>query len=592
VREIGRAWAGSAEIILKRITDAIIIDYAKSEDTMQEHLVKVTVHKAKEYDVPRGTTILEFAKSTGEQHPYPLMGAMVNNRLKSLTETLEENCTLEFIDGMQEDGRKIYRRSLCFLMIRAFKDVFPGEQVAVYHSLRGGYYCQPEIKTPFSKKDMKALKARMEEMIEKDEPFERLILSKEEARNLFAAQSHQDTVKLLEYLTDPDIEVHSCRGYVENIMGKLVPSTGYLQVFDLHYYPPGFILCYPRSNNPLRLSPYQEQPKLYRIFYENKNWANLLEVGDVCSLNEIITSGDINDLIRVAEALQEKKIAQIADLIAKNRDQLRIILIAGPSASGKTTFAQRLAVQLRVNGIKPVSISLDNYFVDREQTPRDEKGDYNFEVIEALDLELFNQTLQNLLLGEEVTIPRFDFTVGKRMERGYPLRIPGDQPIIVEGIHCLNEKLTELIARENKFKIYVSALTQLNLDSHNRISTTDTRILRRIVRDRQFRGRDALGTMLLWDSVRRGEREYIFPFQEQADVMFNSALAYELSVLKNFVEESLMAIGQDQAPYSEAQRLLNTLQFFLKVGTDEIPPNSILREFIGATCFIRADVPL
>jgi len=565
---------------------------AKGETTMQERSIQVTLKNQKKLTVAAGTTILDFSAASGEQFPYPLMGAMVNNELKGLMETLAEDCSIEFVDGMQEDGRKIYRRSLCFLMVKAFNDVFPGEEVSVHHSLRGGYYCKPEMKASFTRKDMSLLEARMRELVEKDEPFERLVLSREEAKHLFAAQSQHDTVKLLDHLKEPTIEVFSCGGHIENIMGKVVASTGYLKVFDLHYYTPGFILRYPRANDPLRLSPLREQPKLYRIFHENKNWATLLGVGDVCSLNEIIAAGEINDHIRVAEALHEKKIAQIADLIANNRDELRVILIAGPSASGKTTFAQRLAVQLRVNGIKPVSISLDNYFVDRDKTPRDANGDYDFEVIEAIDLELFNQTLQNLLLGEEVTIPRFDFTIGKRMERGFPLRIPTDQPVIVEGIHCLNEKLTELIARENKFKIYVSALTQLNLDSHNRISTTDTRILRRIVRDRQFRGRDALGTLTLWDSVRRGEREYIFPFQEEADVMFNSALAYELSVLKNFVEEPLRAIDRSHPEYSEARRLLGTLQFFLTVGTDEIPPNSILREFIGATCFIRADVPL
>ncbi|MHC9543300.1 MAG: nucleoside kinase [Vulcanimicrobiota bacterium] len=545
----------------------------------------------KEFQIPKATSILQFIEDSGIKTSYPVYGAKVNNELMGLGETLEEDATIVLIDGTSEDGRKIYRRSLCLVMIRAFKELFPEGKVMVFHSLSGGYYCRPALWRLFTKKDMKALRARMEEIIARDEPLLRQILTRDEALNLFEENGQYDKVKLLQYNKSPVFEVYRSGDLTDSLFGRMVPSTGCLKIFEILYYPPGFILRFPRSNNPLQLSAYSEQHKLFRVYYEYKDWVTLMGVSDVCSLNEVISSGETNDLIRVAEALHEKKIAAIADLVAKNKEQLRMILIAGPSSSGKTTFAQRLAVQLRVNGIKPVAISLDNYFLNREQTPRDEKGDYNFEILEALDLELFNETMHKLLAGEEVTIPRFDFAIGQRLEGGSRLKIRRDQPVIVEGIHCLNEKLTEYIARELKFKIYVSALTQLNLDDHNRISTTDTRVLRRIVRDRQFRGRDALGTLRRWDSVRRGEREHIFPYQEDSDVMFNSALVYELSVLKNFVEEPLLAIDRNEPEYSEAQRLLFTLQFFSKIGTDEIPPNSILREFIGATCFIRADVP-
>lgn len=559
---------------------------------MLSRSIKVNLSDGREISVPDGTEIRKCMEISGESFQFPIWGAKVNNELKALDEKLKEDCQLQFLDGTVEQGKRIYRKSLCFVLIRAFCELFPGAEIQLLHSLTGGYFCKPLMNRPFTKQDMKALKNRIDQIIQSDEPFERFSLTKEEIIQLFKKTNQDDKVKLFRYLREPRAEVYSCGGTLDCLFEKLVPSTGYLSIYDLKYYPPGFIIRFPRTNNPVTLSHYVEEKKLFRVFYEYKNWATLMGVADVPSLNEVIASGDINDLIRVAEALHEKKIAAIADLIAKHKEHLRLILIAGPSGSGKTTFAHRLSVQLRVNGIKPVAISLDNYFLNRDKTPKDEKGEYNFEVLEALDLELFNMNLHDLLMGEEVTIPRFDFTQGKRLQGGYRLRIPKDQPIIVEGIHCLNEKLTESISRENKFKIYISALTQLNLDNHNRIGTTDTRILRRMVRDRQFRARDALATLKIWNSVRKGEREYIFPFQEEADVMFNSALIYELAVLKNFVEDSLLAIPKSEAEYSEAQRLLGILQFFLKVGTDEIPPNSILREFIGATCFIKADVPL
>jgi uridine kinase len=557
---------------------------------MSEEMITVKLQE-KELRFPKGISVLQCIEDSGIKTSYPVYGAKVNNEMYGLSEALEEDAVMVLVDGTSEEGRKIYRRSLCLVMIRAFKELFPEGKVMVFHSLSGGYYCRPALWRLFTKKDMKALRARMEEIISRDEPLLRQILTRDEALNLFEQEGQLDKVKLIQYSDDPTLEVYRTGSLTDSLFGKIVPRTGYLKVFELLYYPPGFILRFPRSNNPLQLSAYSEQNKLFKVYYEYKNWVTLMGVSDVSSLNEVISSGETNDLIRVAEALHEKKIAAIADLIANNKEQLRLVLIAGPSSSGKTTFAQRLAVQLRVNGIKPVAISLDNYFLDRDHTPRDEKGDYNFEILEALDLELFNETLHKLLAGEEVKIPRFDFAAGTRVGEGSRLKIRRDQPVIVEGIHCLNEKLTEYIARDLKFKIYVSALTQLNLDDHNRISTTDTRVLRRIVRDRQFRGRDALGTLKRWDSVRRGEREHIFPFQEEADVMFNSALVYELSVLKNFVEEPLLAIDRSEPEYSEAQRLLFTLKFFSKIGTDEIPPNSILREFIGATCFIRAEVP-
>jgi uridine kinase len=365
----------------------------------------------------------------------------------------------------------------------------------------------------------------------------------------------------------------------------MVPSMGYLKVFDLLYYDPGFILMYPQAGDPFHIPPFHDLPKLARIFKEAEEWANILDVGDVGALNDKVVSGEINEIILVNEGLHEKKIANIADMIYAGKDKIKIVLIAGPSSSGKTTFARRLSIQLRVLGLKPYPLSLDDYFVDREHTPKDESGNYDFESIRALDLELFNQHLAALLNGEEVEIPRFNFRTGLREWIGRKYKMEKDAVLVIEGIHGLNEILTSSVPRENKYKIYISALTQLNIDNHNRIPTTDSRLMRRIVRDYLYRGRDAATTILTWPQVRAGEEKNIFPYQEEADIMFNSALVYEMCILKKYAAPLLREIPVSSPAYLEAKRLLTFLSYFLEAEENAIPNNSIIREFIGGSCF-------
>ncbi len=558
---------------------------------MADTMIQVCLDDGKIINTKKGSSYKEIELQSGLEFHFPPVAVRAGNELLSLVDRAEADCSVSFVDAACEEGRRVYRASLTMLMFKAFYALFPEGKITLDHSVTGGVWCTPEIGETFKTHHMQLMKDEMNSLIEEKIPFIPQIVDKQSAIEIFRKFNRQDAVKLLSDADEDSlIELYDCGGYKDCLFSKSVPDTGYLGVFDLVYYPPGFILRFPRTLKPTELSKYVMERQIFKIYSEFKKWVKLLNVVDVASLNEVIRSGEINDLIRVSEAFHEKKIAAIADAITLQKENLRIILIAGPSSSGKTTFAHRLAVQLRVNGMRPVAISVDDYFLNREHTPRDEKGDYNFEVIDALDLDLFNEHLTSLLSGGEVTIPTFDFTRGMRSEYGKKLKISADQPIIIEGIHGLNDRLTESVARENKFKIYISPLTQMRIDNHNRIHTTDTRILRRIVRDKLYRGRDALGTLERWDSVRRGEREYIFPFQEEADVMFNSFLIYEISVLKNFLIEPLTSITKEHPEYSEAQRLLQLLQFFLKIGTDEIPPNSIMREFIGATFFINTEI--
>lgn len=552
-------------------------------------MIKVTLDNGKIILVEPENSFLEIQKDSGLEFRFPVIAAKVNNELRSLFEYPDSDCKISFLEANCEEGRRVYRTSLAMLMFKAFNKLFPKGKVTVDHSVMGGVWCTPEIGETFKTSHMKKLKEAMQRLVARKLPFETSVIDVESAKRFFKNFNRQDTLRLLNNIPkETSIEICKCGGYKDCIFTKPVPDSSYLSVFDLVYHPPGFILRYPKALNPLELSKHEMERQIFKIYSEYKKWVKLLNVPDVSSLNEVVASGETNDLIRISEAFHEKKIAAIADTITAQKENLRIILVAGPSSSGKTTFAHRLGIQLRVNGMKPVAISVDNYFLNRELTPRDENGDYNFEVIDALDLDLFNEHLTALLSGKEITVPIFDFTRGCRDDHGIKMKVNAEQPIIIEGIHGLNDRLTESVARENKFKIYISPLTQMRLDCHSRIHTTDTRILRRMVRDNLYRGRDALGTLERWDSVRKGERSYIFPYQEEADIMFNSSLTYEISVLKNFLIEPLLAISKDRPEYSEARRLLDLLQFFQPIGTDEIPPNSILREFIGATLFARA----
>lgn len=536
--------------------------------------------------LPEGITFGEIEKTiqkaSGNLFTYPAVAARENNELKTLGEKAHDGSLVSFVNGTSEEGRRVYRYSMIVMMLKAFYKLFPKGTVSVDHSVTGGVWCTPDVGETFRTSHMKALKDEMIRLSEEEIPFEPMFMTAGEALEMFSKLNRPDAVRLLSCCDkDHMMELCSCGGYVDYMLTKSVPHTGYLKVFDLIYYPPGFILQFPRPMNPNVLSEFTLERQFCKTYNDFKKIGRLIEVSDVASLNDAIKAGEGADVIRVSEAIQEKKLAAIADQIYQDRENLRVILIAGPSSSGKTTCANRLGVQLRINGMKPVAISVDDYFLDRERTPRDEKGEYNFEVIEALDLELFNRHLDMLLEGKEIELPRFDFSAGKSFPSGKKVKLLPNQPVVIEGIHCLNDRLTEAVGRTNKFKIYVSPLTSLKLDNHNRIHTTDTRILRRMVRDKLYRGRDVLGTLKKWDSVRKGERSYIFPFQEEADVMFNSFLVYEISVLKRFAEAELVKISSDVPEHSEAQRLLNLLAFFLPLDTDEIPPNSIMREFIG-----------
>jgi len=548
-------------------------------------LIKITLADGRKIDVPEGTMLLDLSKDFANEYRALIVAAKVDNDIKELTYRLEEPCSVEFIDLTDEDGMRIYRRSLHFLLIKAAHDLFPDRKVIIDHSISKGIYCEIIGKKELTSDEVKRLEQRMAELVEAKIPFIKREVPIDEAREIFIKNNRMDRFQIIEHRKKPYVTMYRCDDLDDYFYGYMVPDTGYLKVFSLKYYPPGLIMLFPEKSNPDVLPEFEEQKKLFNVFSEYTRWGRILGVDTVGELNNIVASGRIGDLIRVSEAIHEKKIAQIADMITGSSHKKRVVLISGPSSSGKTTFAQRLSIQLRVNGVRPVTISLDDYFVDREHTPRDEKGELDFEALESIDVELFNLHLASLISGLEVEVPIFDFPTGRRGNVGRKLKIEEDQILIIEGIHGLNEKLTSTIKREDKFKIYVSALTSMNIDDHNRIPTTDARFIRRIVRDYQFRASSAEDTIKRWPSVRRGETRNIFPFQEEADVMFNSSLIYELGVLKVFAEPLLSKIDRSCREYSEAKRLLEFLGNFLPIDHKEIPNNSIIREFIGGSVF-------
>ncbi|HHT48245.1 MAG TPA: nucleoside kinase [Firmicutes bacterium] len=535
--------------------------------------------------VTKGVTVQEVLEAwPGQSHPQ-IVAAIVGKDLRELSFCLTEDTTIMPVDLTHVDGVRIYSRSLMMVFIRAAKEIFPHCQVRIMYSLSKGLYGELYIGRSLLEKDLRQIEQRMRTIIAADEKIEKLRMPVEEAIKIFEEEGLTDKVKLMGYKQTKEISVYRCGDYYDYYFGYMLPSTGFLKEFELLFHLPGFILRFPSQASPEKVPPYVEQRKLSQVFYEYEKWGEVLGVSDLASLNRLIEAKKGEELIRLAEALQEKKIAQIADEITRDRERVRLVMIAGPSSSGKTTFTQRLAIQLRVNGVRPVSLSLDDYFVSREFTPRNEKGEPDFEALEAIDLDLFNEQLADLIMGEKVEIPRFNFMKGEREYRGEVLQIKPDQPILIEGIHGLNERLTQTVPKDRKFKVYISALTQLNMDNHNRIPTTDNRLIRRIVRDSQFRSHDALTTLRLWTAVRAGEEKNIFPFQEEADLMFNSALTYELAILKKYVEPLLKAIPPDVPEYAEAKRLLKFTAYFLPLDEKEVPTNSILREFIGGSCF-------
>ncbi|WAM31263.1 nucleoside kinase [Caldicellulosiruptor naganoensis] len=532
-------------------------------------------------EVPIGTMLINLVPKFQRLFKSPIVAAKVDNEIKELKYVISKDCKIRFIDMTQEDGIRIYRRSLIFVLIVATRTLFK-EAVNVQHSLSKGLYCEVENRK-LSDEDVLLIKQKMQEIIEKDIPFRREKVTKEEAVKLFESIGYLDKARTIRFSENEHVYIYYCGDFVDYFYGHMVPSTGYLKIFDLIRYQDGMVLLYPDKSDPFKFQEFVENKKLFAIYNEYKNWGRILKVTDVGELNEVIASGKIREFIRVSEALHEKKIAYIADEISQNPD-IKVVLIAGPSSSGKTTFAQRLAIQLKVNGKNPVYIGLDDYFYE-DKVPLDENGKPDYESIEAIDIELFNAQLKDLISGKEVILPKFDFINRKRTFQRR-VRLEENDIIIIEGIHGLNSRLTPMIDDKNKFRIYVSALTHLNLDKHNRIQTTDYRLLRRIVRDARTRGASAKRTISMWPSVRNGEEKNIFPYQEMADSMFNSALIYELAVLKKYAVPLLKTITKEDEEYSEAQRLLHFLSFILSVDDErEIPPQSIIREFIGGSCF-------
>jgi uridine kinase len=537
-------------------------------------------------EVPAGTPARDIvADPSFPRTAFPLVAVLVNNEVVGLEHSLVVNATIAPVDLGGRAGVNIYRKSLCFLLAMAARYVFPKRRLLIGHSLGQSYLYWFDGMEEVPGGDLARIEARMRELVAGDLPIRSLLLSYSEAVEYFARHNQPDTALLLANRSAPEVRVNSCDGTLDLWHGPLVPSTGLLSVFAILSCAPGFLLRYPPAEDPLRVAPFSENPVLFSIYREYKDWGKILRVGSVGSLNELIREGGIQEFIQIAEALQDKKIAEIADRISARRDTVKVVLIAGPSSSGKTTFSKRLMIQLRVVGRNPVTISLDNYFKPLAETPRDEQGKPDFESLGALDVELLNDHLVRLLRAEEVETPLFDFLTGSRKQRGKPLRLPDRAILIFEGIHGLNDGLTPLVEREAKYKIYVSALTQLNLDDHNRIATTDNRLIRRLVRDNQFRGHPALRTLSMWGSVRRGEDRNIFPFQNSADSAFNSALDYELAVLKVYADPLLSTVKPHVPEYQDARALLAFLANFTPLHPRWIPPTSILREFIGESAF-------
>ena len=535
------------------------------------------------FEGPLGTPLAEFIRAAEPAPAIPIVAAMVNGKLRELTHPVESDCTVEPITITTSDGLRIYQRALSFLLVVAAHELFPEAQVVVDHSLTlSGLYCEVRNRPPLTTREVRQLEERMRQIVEADEPIERCRIPLGDARAIFERQGYDDKVRLLRFRQKDYLHVYKLRGLYDYYYGYMVPSTGYLSKFGLNPCPPGLILLFPRREAPTALPVLREYPRLAGVFREYEEWLELLHVGDVGGLNEAIQSGRMREVILVAEALHAQRIAEIAREIAWRRQQGRVVLIAGPSSSGKTTFAKRLAIQLIANGVRPLALAIDDYFVDREDTPRDENGEYDFECLQAVDLDLLNRQVADLLAGKRVQLPTYNFGQGKRCP-GPEVAISSDQVILAEGIHALNPDLLPCLPPERIFRIYVSALTQLNIDSHNRVPTTDTRLLRRIVRDAQYRGYSAQATIARWDAVTRGERRNIFPYQETADVMFNSALVYELAVLKPLVEPLLAQIEPGTIEYAEARRLLSFLEWILPWPADSVPDNSLLREFIGGS---------
>jgi uridine kinase len=535
------------------------------------------------FEGPVATPLEDFVRACNPDPQIPTVAALIDDELRELTYRVEEDIEVTPITMAHSDGFRIYRRSLAFMLVTAAHELFPEATVYVDHSLTfGGYFCQVQGRAAFTTAEIAQIEARMREIVEADEPIRKERVPLSDAIALFRARGDDDKVRLLNRRRKDYLTLYQLRGFRDYFHGYMVPSTGYLSVFAIEAYAEGFILRFPRSDPPMQLQPVVDYPKLVSVFREYGQWMELMNVRDVGALNEAIASERVREIVLVAEALHEQRVARIAEGIAARHGKVRLVLIAGPSSSGKTTFSKRLSIQLLANGLRPFALELDSYFVDRDKTPRDDQGQFDFESLGALDVSLFNEDLLRMLDGQEVRLPHYNFKSGLR-EAGDSVRLRPDHIVIVEGIHGLNPELVPNIPTELTYRVYASALTQLNIDKHNRVPTTDTRLIRRIVRDAAYRGYSAQQTLDRWGSVRNGEKRWIFPFQENADVMFNSALVYELAVLKPLAEPLLLQVKPGTRAYVEAKRLLAFLEWFEPLAPDLVPDNSILREFVGGS---------
>lgn len=553
---------------------------------MEKKTVTVKIlGKTREY--PMGITYAEIVKEYEGATKYPIVLVMKDGKLRELHKRLKQDGTLEFITTADEIGHKTYKRSAILLLLKALYNVAGHDKIkkaVIHYAVSSGYYVTVDGDVVITEDFLLKVKEYMLELVEKKIPVMKRSVGTDEAISLFHKHKMYDKENLFRYRRVSRVNIYSIEEFEDYFYGFMVHHTGYIKYFDLYPYDDGFVLQLPERKAPEIVPAFEPHQKIFQVQKEANIWGKMMRTETVGDLNNQITHQGANELILIAEALQEGKIAKIADQIVEAGHK-KFIMIAGPSSSGKTTFSHRLSIQLSAHGLKPHPIAVDNYFVNREHTPLDEEGNYNFECLEAIDVKQFNNDMNALLRGEEVEIPTYNFKTGKREYKGNSLKLEESDILVIEGIHCLNDKLSETLPKENKFKIYVSALTQLNVDEHNRIPTTDGRLIRRIVRDARTRGTSAKDTIAMWNSVRRGEEANIFPYQESADVMFNSALIYELAVLKIYAEPLLFGISPEEPEYHEAKRLLKFFDYFVGMPGEAVPTNSLLREFIGGGCF-------
>ena len=540
-------------------------------------------YDSKVKEIKEKATVKDAFKEEIEQSEFPIIGAKVNNEYQRLDYELNEDSEVQLVNIATDGGMKVYRRTLIYIMAKAFDKIYKEAKIRVNYQLSNSMFCSID-NMEVTDEILENVEKEMRNIVSQNLPITQKKLTRKEAEELYEQENSSKGRLQLDLKNNEIINMYYCENYYNYIYEDIAINTGIVKIFDLVKYDDGFLLRYPSSNNPYVLPKYKETKKLHWALDEYNDIHKILDVTTIYKLNNIIKHGNIKNLIMLEEALHEKKIAQIADKIAANKN-VKMVLIAGPSSSGKTTFAQRLGLQLKINGLKPVTISVDNYFVEREDTPRDEKGEYDFENIEAIDLELFNKHLTALLKGETIECPEFDFTVGTKRYKGKTMHLAEDEILVIEGIHCLNDKLTSQISKDHKYKVYISDLTVLNMDRLNRISTTDSRLIRRIVRDYQFRNYSAEHTLDSWAKVNRGEKRNIFPYQETADSIFNTSLIYEIAALKDIALPLLEAIPKEKKEHAEAVRLINILKYFESIPSEYIPANSLLKEFLGGGYF-------